>query len=178
MPSVLVLAEVVADSTESLPTELNLRCTATDMALLDIDDEDQAHTCWSYRDIASWSCPIDQELHITVVRPPHMPPTPRIRPTTPLPQAAHLANASCEVGHCIHVVKCIIVGDGCHRRPPPPLAHNPSFVSYPSTPPSWHVFFCVLSVHARYTTLFCPPPCTSTAHPCGHDPLRVPHQGG
>jgi hypothetical protein len=59
-------ASVVADSTDTLPPHVTLRCTATDLALLDVDDGDQAHTCWSYRDVASWSCPIDTELHITV----------------------------------------------------------------------------------------------------------------
>jgi hypothetical protein len=33
---------------------------------LDVSDPDLPHTCWSFKDIASWSNPIPCELHFTI----------------------------------------------------------------------------------------------------------------
>jgi hypothetical protein len=61
-------ADTVADSSESLPTKVKLRASPLDLALIDMVDPDQAYTWWSYRDIISWSCPIPNELHLSIVR--------------------------------------------------------------------------------------------------------------
>jgi hypothetical protein len=60
------LVTVLADSTETLPSSLLIRVAATEIALLDVADPDLAHTCWSFKDIASWSNPIPSELHFTI----------------------------------------------------------------------------------------------------------------
>ncbi len=60
------LVNVLADSTETLPAHLLIRVSATEIALLDVMDPDLAHTCWSFKDIASWSNPIPSELHFTI----------------------------------------------------------------------------------------------------------------
>lgn len=58
--------ETVADSSETLPPKLKLRASPLDLALVDIVDPDQAYSWWSYRDIISWSCPIPNELHLSI----------------------------------------------------------------------------------------------------------------
>lgn len=60
------LVSVLADSTETLPASLLIRVSGTEIALLDVNDPDLAHTCWSFKDIASWSNPIPSELHFTI----------------------------------------------------------------------------------------------------------------
>ena len=60
------LVTVLADSTETLPASLLIRVSGTEIALLDVSDPDLAHTCWSFKDIASWSNPIPSELHFTI----------------------------------------------------------------------------------------------------------------
>ncbi len=62
------IVETVADSSETLPPKLKLRASPLDLALVDIVDPDQAYSWWSYRDIISWSCPIPNELHLSIVR--------------------------------------------------------------------------------------------------------------
>jgi len=60
------LVTVLADSTETLPASLLIHVSSTEIALLDVSDPDLAHTCWSFKDIASWSNPIPSELHFTI----------------------------------------------------------------------------------------------------------------
>jgi hypothetical protein len=61
-------SETIADSSETLPARLKLRASPLDLALVDTVDLDQAYSWWSYRDIISWSCPLPNELHLSIVR--------------------------------------------------------------------------------------------------------------
>lgn len=60
-------AEVVTDSTESLPPKVTLRATALNLVVLSGEDDSVALTCTSYDQITSWKCPIPTELLIRLV---------------------------------------------------------------------------------------------------------------
>jgi hypothetical protein len=64
----LRVTEATAASMDVLPPNVQLRVTPIDLAVVEPTDTDQAITCWSYRDVLSWSCPVPKELHLTVVR--------------------------------------------------------------------------------------------------------------